>query len=66
MRRRRAAFPWLWLAITVLGLVVIAVSDQPAWPLAVWIASTLGTVVVLDGSSRGRQSEPQSRKGTHS
>lgn len=40
--RIMSAIPWLWLALTATWLAVIFVTDQPAWPLPIWIAITLG------------------------
>ena len=41
------ALPWLWLGMSAAWAVVIFVTDQPAWPLAVWIATTLGPLTAL-------------------
>lgn len=45
--RTLQALPWLWLAMSLLWAVVIIVTDQPAWPLALWIATTLGPLTYL-------------------
>jgi len=36
------ALPWLWLAMSAVWAVVIFATDQLAWPLALWIATTIG------------------------
>ena len=50
-RRRRAhlvnALPWLWLAMSAAWAVVIFTTDQLAWPLALWIATTVGPLTAL-------------------
>ena len=39
--------PSLWLSLSAAWGVVIFVTDQPAWPLALWTAITLGPLVAL-------------------
>ncbi len=39
--------PWLWLGLSVVWAVVIVVTDQLAWPLALWIATTVGPLTAL-------------------
>jgi hypothetical protein len=39
--------PWLWLGLSATWAVVIFVTDQPAWPLALWIATTVGPLTAL-------------------
>ena len=39
--RTREALPWMWLGLSAAWLLLIVVTDQPAWPLAVWIAATI-------------------------
>ncbi len=59
--RLRRAVPWLWLALSALWAVVVIVTDVPAWPLAVWIAATLGPITYVQRfGSRGSNT-----KGTH-
>ena len=45
--RLTAALPWLWLALSAFWAVIIVTTDQLAWPLALWIATTLGPLTVL-------------------
>ena len=40
--------PFAWLAFSAVWAVVIIVTDQPAWPLALWIATTVGPLTALD------------------
>ena len=42
------AMPWLWLALSAAWAVVIFTTDQLAWPLALWVATTLGPLTALD------------------
>lgn len=41
------ALPWLWLGLSAVWVVVIFVTDQVAWPLALWIATTVGPLTAL-------------------
>ena len=41
------ALPWLWLGLSAVWAVVIFVTDQLAWPLALWIATTVGPLTAL-------------------
>ena len=52
--RLTTALPWLWLALSALWAVIIVTTDQLAWPLALWIATTLGPLTAL----RTRLSHP--------
>lgn len=52
--RWRRLIPWLWLALSLSWAVVILVTDEVAWPLALWIAGTVGPLTLL-------QSPPKSR-----
>ena len=48
--RMLRAVPWLWLALSALWAVVIIVTDLVAWPLALWIATTVGPLTYLQRS----------------
>ncbi len=39
--------PWMWLGFSAAWAVVILVTDQLAWPLALWIATTVGPLTAL-------------------
>ena len=41
------ALPWLWLGMSAAWAVVIFTTDQLAWPLALWIATTVGPLTAL-------------------
>ena len=41
------ALPWLWLGMSAAWAVVIVTTDQLAWPLALWIATTVGPLTAL-------------------
>ena len=49
VRRARLlnALPWLWLGLSAVWAVVILVTDELAWPLALWIATTVGPLTAL-------------------
>ncbi|KAA3636432.1 MAG: hypothetical protein DWP92_09520 [Armatimonadetes bacterium] len=53
--------PWLWLGFSMAWAVVIFVTDQLAWPLAMWIATTVGPLTYLQTRSRPTSSgsDPQ-------
>lgn len=63
--RLRQVIPWLWLAISLLWAVVIIVTDELGWPLALWIATTVGPLTYLSkteaaqGPGPGRERKPQ-------
>ncbi len=42
---------WLWLGLSAAWAVVIFVTDQLAWPLALWIATTVGPLTALKPAS---------------
>lgn len=41
------ALPWLWLGMSAAWAVVIVTTDRLAWPLALWIATTVGPLTAL-------------------
>ena len=54
------ALPWLWLGLSAAWAVVIVATDQLAWPLALWIATTVGPLSALKtrlGSQAGLPEE---------
>ncbi len=61
-RRERllSALPWAWLTMSALWAAVIFVTDQLAWPLALWVATTLGPLTVVR-SRLGRTSNLTTR-----
>lgn len=42
------ALPWLWLGMSAVWAVVIFATDHLAWPLALWIATTVGPLTALE------------------
>lgn len=42
-----ALLPWMWLGFSVAWAGVMFVTDQVAWPLALWIATTVGPLTAL-------------------
>ncbi len=44
----RRILPFAWLAFSAVWAAVIIVTDQLAWPLALWIATTVGPLTALD------------------
>ena len=61
----RKAVPWLWLALSVSWAVVIVITDQLAWPLALWIATTVGPLIYLRRSNDQSDPSGPDTKGTH-
>ena len=45
--RLRDSLSWLWLGLTALWLVLVLVTDQPGWPLVIWIATTILPIGML-------------------
>ena len=41
------ALPWLWLGMSAAWAAVLVITDQLAWPLALWIATTVGPLSAL-------------------
>jgi hypothetical protein len=62
--RLRQAVPWLWLAMSLAWAVVIIVTDELAWPLALWIATTVGPLTYLTTSASDR-AQGSGGKGNH-
>jgi hypothetical protein len=60
----RQALPWFWLAMSLLWAVVIFVTDQLAWPLALWIATTVGPLTYLRTSTNQSKPDGPVRKGS--
>ncbi len=56
------ALPWLWLGLSAVWAVVIIVTDQVAWPLALWIATTVGPLTAL---KTRLDSNTDSQRGNH-
>lgn len=54
--RLRRRIPFLWLGLSVAWAVVVFVTDQPAWFLALWIAATVGPVTHLSSRTRTNRS----------
>jgi hypothetical protein len=52
--RLRKVVPWLWLAMSLAWAVVIIVTDELAWPLALWVATTVGPLTCLTRSEPNR------------
>jgi hypothetical protein len=48
----RRALPFAWLALSAAWAGVILITDRVAWPLALWIATTVGPLTALDRRSR--------------
>ena len=49
------ALPWMWLGLSALWAIVIFVTDQVGTPLALWVATTLGPLSVLERRKRARK-----------
>jgi hypothetical protein len=44
--------PFAWLALSATWVAVIVVTDQVAWPLTIWIATTLGPLTAIERRHR--------------
>jgi hypothetical protein len=44
--------PFAWLALSAVWAAVIFITDQLAWPLALWIATTVGPLTALETRHR--------------
>jgi hypothetical protein len=57
-RRNLQLLAFGWLALSLVWAGVIIVTDELAWPLALWVATTLGPLTLLrsriDDPSGGR------------
>ncbi|MDW3214735.1 MAG: hypothetical protein R8G01_12095 [Ilumatobacteraceae bacterium] len=42
-----ASLPWMWLGLSAAWAIVIFATDEVAWPLALWIATTVGPLTAL-------------------
>ena len=56
------ALPWVWLGLSVAWAVVIMVTEHLAWPLALWIATTVGPLTALK-ARRETRSEANAPNG---
>lgn len=63
--RLRQAVPWIWLAMSMLWAIVIIVTDQIAWPLALWVATTLGPLTYLRTPKHPAEPGASNTGGTH-
>lgn len=50
--RLRDTLAWTWLAFSATWAVVILVTDHVDWPLALWIAATVGPLAALELGAR--------------
>lgn len=51
-RQHDRLVPFAWLALSAAWAGVVLVTERPAWPLAIWIAITVGPLTALDGRRR--------------
>ena len=57
-RRNLRLVAFAWLALSVFWAGVIFVTDALAWPLALWVATTLGPLTLL----RNRIDDPSGHR----
>jgi len=57
--RRSNAIAMAWLAITFLWVIVIFATDLLAWPIVIWIATTIGPIKALGESHKKLTEQPQ-------
>lgn len=55
--RLRRLIPFLWLGLSIAWAVVIFVTDQLAWPLALWIATTVGPLTLMSSRTQNRSNQ---------
>ena len=41
------SLPWLWLAMSAAWAAAMFVTETPEWPIALWIATTVGPLTLL-------------------
>lgn len=47
-RLRSTVLPAVWVTMSAIWAVIILVTDRPAWPLALWIATTVGPLTAIE------------------
>jgi len=57
-RVRSTVLPAAWITVSAIWAVIILVTDHPAWPLALWIATTVGPLTTLARQSHLPQTGP--------
>ncbi len=60
--RLLTSLPWLWLGLSAVWAVVIFVTDEVAWPLALWIATTVGPLTALKVRLDSTSDTPRSKQ----
>ncbi len=60
--RLLTSLPWLWLGLSAVWAVVIFVTDEVAWPLALWIATTVGPLTALKVRLDSTNDTPRSKQ----
>lgn len=63
--RAQKAVPWLWFAMSLVWAVVIIVTGQLAWPLALWVATTVGPLTYLEKPKPESSLRGSTTKGIH-
>lgn len=58
----RSLIPFLWLVLSVGWAIVIFVTDQLAWPLALWIATTVGPLTYLQTRNQAAPTDSNTLK----
>lgn len=56
-RTRLDVIALLWFAASAVWGVVVVVTDQLAWPLALWVAATLGPLTSLTTQQQRRRGD---------
>jgi hypothetical protein len=63
--RVRQLVPWAWLTLSLGWAVVIIATDRLAWPLALWIATTVGPLTYLSRSPHQSRTKSRNTKGRY-
>jgi hypothetical protein len=45
---RSTVLPLVWLATSAIWAAVVLATEYPAWPLAIWIAATIGPLTAIE------------------
>lgn len=58
----RWTLPLAWIALSAAWAAVILITGQIAWPLALWILTTVGPLTVLERRRRATAIETHERR----
>ena len=41
------SLPWMWLTLSAAWAASLFITEAPAWPVALWVATTIGPLTLL-------------------